>query len=447
MRRACWLLWLCGWPVLAAAADSSLHDYVTADTAGYGWELHAEQRTAAGTLAELTLTSQIWHGQPWRHRLFVLRPPTLEPSVRHALLFIGGGRWDADDIGSAPPAELAALARLATLAGVPVALLRNVPQQPLFGGLTEDALIAHTFSRYLGTGDPHWPLLLPMTNSAVRALDAVSEYAAQAWGLELATFTVAGLSKRGWTTWLTAAVDARVTALAPMVFDILNMEPQIAHQRASWGGLSYKIDDYSEHGLPDQLQQPGGAALQALVDPYQYRAQLTQPKLIILGSNDPYWPLDALNLYWPDLPGLNNVLYLPNTGHDADDNPRTLPALAALVRHAAYGAAWPQPRWQFTEDAGGIRLLIAAEPALEQVQVWTATAVSRDFRAASWSAQPVQNEAGPLRYGYALARPERAYAALFAELVYRQGELRFSVTTTVRILTPESVHENAPLSQ
>ena len=47
-----------------------------------------------------------------------------------------------------------------------------------------------------------------------------------------------------------------------------------------------------------KLQSDEGQSLVAIVDPYQYREKLNQPKLVILGTNDPYWPVDALNLYW-----------------------------------------------------------------------------------------------------------------------------------------------------
>src|SRR5690606_41540060 len=109
-------------------------------------------------------------------------------------------------------------------------------------------------------------------------------------------------SKRGWTSWLTAAVDARVMAVAPMVIDVLNMRAQMDHQRATWGELSDEIQDYAALDLPTRLRTDRGSALLSMVDPFSYRAELTKPKLIMLSTNDRYWPLDALKLYWSELP-------------------------------------------------------------------------------------------------------------------------------------------------
>ena len=86
---------------------------------------------------------------------------------------------------------------------------------------TEDDFIAYTWDKFLRTGDEKWPARLPMTKSAVRAMDAVTQFAAapEGGGQKVARFVVSGASKRGWTTWTTAAVDKRVIAIAPAVID------------------------------------------------------------------------------------------------------------------------------------------------------------------------------------------------------------------------------------
>ena len=91
------------------------------------------------------------------------------------------------------------------------------PTNRFYEGRREDDLIAYTFDQYLKTGDATWPLLFPMVKSAVRGMDAVQALAQKEFDQKIERFVVSGASKRGWTTWLSAAVDARVQAIAPRV--------------------------------------------------------------------------------------------------------------------------------------------------------------------------------------------------------------------------------------
>src|SRR5262245_29496188 len=180
-----------------------------------------------------------------------------------------------------------------------------------------------------------------MVKGVVKTMDAVQAYAEQEWKKPVKSFVISGASKRGWTTWLTGAVDPRVKAIAPVVIDTLNMAVQMPHQLASFGQYSEMIKDYTLRGLVPMPDTPEARKLWTMVDPYLYRDRLTMPKLIVNGANDPYWTVDALNLYWDDLKGDKWVVYVPNAGHDLKEKlpdgktnrVRANSALAAFVRH------------------------------------------------------------------------------------------------------------------
>ena len=52
-------------------------------------------------------------------------------------------------------------------------------------------------------------------------MDTVTDYVARISPNHVSQFIVAGASKRGWTTWLTGAVDSRVIAIIPIVMGSL----------------------------------------------------------------------------------------------------------------------------------------------------------------------------------------------------------------------------------
>jgi PhoPQ-activated pathogenicity-related protein len=432
----------CEWTYAAtddeASASGELAAYVTRPDTSTAWREVAAGRVGTADYVEYLLTSQTWRGIQWKHQLFLLRPANMKQDVRQGFLFIHGGRWRAEYEGerkqAALPREALLFVRLAETIGAPVAVLRQVPFAPLFER-TEDALIAYTFDQYLQTGESDWPLLLPMVKSSVRALDATQSIVRERWGATLESFTVSGASKRGWTAWLTSAIDKRVAAVAPMVIDVLNMRAQLDHQRATWGELSDEIRDYSAIDLPARLASDRGRKLLAAVDPFSYRRELTRPKLILLSTNDRYWPLDALDLYWSELPAPKHVLYVPNQAHDLNDIDRVIGALSALHRYTARGATLPQTTWSFGSDAKTLRIAIEAARAPQRVTIWSATSRTRDFRDAHWASRPC-TQAGD-RYACEVARSAQEYTAVFAETAFEdQGAPVFSTTTTVCIAAP-----------
>jgi PhoPQ-activated pathogenicity-related protein len=154
--------------------------------------------------------------------------------------------------------------------------------------------------------------------------------------------------------------------------------------------------------------------------------------LILLGTNDPYWPLDALSLYWSGLPEEKRVLYLPNQAHDLRDVNRLIGSLAALVRYSHQGKPLPAVSEVFRQQNGRLELQVHADQVPKRVLAWSATSPSRDFRNAHWRSQ------GCRRSGSGYECEEHtvgdACTAMYAEVVFQdRGEPSFSLSTTVHI--------------
>lgn len=413
-------------PVAALAA------YVAKPDDSYAWQVRRRYRHADADVLELTLASQTWQGVLWQHQLLLVQPRRVR-DTGHAALIVGGGRWRPEYAQVAEdgtlPEDAQLFVAIARALRSTVVVVGQVPFQPLFD-LTEDRLIAHTFERYLATGDPEWPLLLPMVKSAVRALDASSAAAIAEWGAPLERFTVLGGSKRGWTAWLTAAVEPRVTALAPVVIDALNMERHFPHQTEVWGAPSEEIEPYTALGLHEVLGSAAGANLRAIVDPYSYRAAITQPKLVVLATNDRYFPLDSANLYWDGLVGPKYLLYLPNEQHSIERYGPFVRTLRALHAAVAGGTPLPNPRWEYRASEAGLELCVRSNGA-RRLRVWRAESAGRDFRDAVWAAAE-HGRRDSARF--LIAQPASGYAAVFAEAEYRRGLRAFSLSTNLAVV-------------
>ncbi|MDB4650697.1 PhoPQ-activated pathogenicity-related family protein [Pirellulaceae bacterium] len=421
--------------------QTALDRYLEKPDDHYSWKIVDEGNIGKTEYTGLILTSQRWKKIIWKHQLFLLKPKSCSEDCKQALLFIGGGSWqkELEDQPQKLPRDATRLALIAEQLKTPVAVLLQCPNQPIFDGKSEDQIIAYTFEKFVRTGDETWPLLLPMVKSAHRAIDATIEFAKKEWQLELEIFTATGASKRGWTTWLTGATDKRVNAIAPMVIDVLNMKPQMEHQRSAWGGFSNQIQDYTDRGLQDLLATERGRSLRESVDPYSYRKRITQPKLIFIGTNDPYWPIDAAQFYWDDLEEEKYLVYVPNNGHGLNDASRLVGSLNALHQSASGQKAMPQLDWKFETLSGQINLKISTKERAEKVQIWFATSDKRDFRNSKWKSVKLKRsddspESEPV-YVYSIASPQSGSIAFFGEGIFSRGDLPCYVSTNVKVLT------------
>ncbi len=256
---------------LAALAQSSeytaLDRYVAAPDDSYRYTLARTVPAQGLTMYQLDMVSQNWlttaevDRTEWRHWVTIVKPDQITTST--ALLFIDGGNNQ-----SPPDSPNLLVLMLAAQLGAVIIDVGQVPNQPLrFAGedqsRTEDSLIAYTWDKFLRTGDERWPARLPMTKAAVRAMDAASDFLGKLpdGAVQAKNFIVAGASKRGWTTWTTAAADPRVIAIAPIVIDTLNVEPAFVHHWRAYGFWAPAVHDYEVMGIMNWLGTPQMQAL------------------------------------------------------------------------------------------------------------------------------------------------------------------------------------------
>ncbi len=399
--------------------ETALKNYINNNDKTYNWEQKDSIVLGKTKVYHILLTSQQWHNIIWRHQLTVLVPSKV--SYQNALLFITGGsnkdmqpNWTKAD-GLWPP-----LAEIAEKNQSIVAILRQAPNQPLFGGLTEDALISHTLNQFKQDKDYSWPLLFPMVKSAVKAMDAVQDFSKQKLEKNIQDFTVTGASKRGWTTWLTAAIDdPRVKAIAPMVIDMLNMPATLNYQFETYGEYSEEIEDYVKLGIPQGASSPNGQKINTMIDPFAYRSKLTVPKMLFIGTNDPYWTVDATKHYWSQIPGQNMIHYVPNAGHNLGGGKQAFETLGAFWGLIKNNGTLPICSWKVTDTAQGAEMVLAAENKdLIEVNLWETTSSDKDFRNNLWLNRKMKYEDAS-QIKITKPYPKKGNQAFYIDLKYR----------------------------
>ncbi len=431
---------------------TALDDYVAAPDSNYSYievDSDLEFFTSAYTLK---LTSQGWRDSSevapvvWTHWLTVYKPTfNFLIGTDKALLLINGG-----DISDPQPPYDQDFRDLSLGTGSVIAVLSAVPNQPLqfsdeVTARSEDEIIAYSWDKYLNGGDAYWPLQLPMVKSVVRCMDAVQDfiYTITDGAKPVKQFVLSGGSKRGWTAWLTAAVDPndRVATIAPIVSDLLNMKRSFAHHWAAYGFWADALWPYEELGIFEWFDTPQATQLMEIVDPYEYRDSLDMPKFIINSAGDDFFVMDSIQFYIDGLVGETYLRHVPNTDHYLtgafeDVYSSMAPFYDALLNENPR----PEFSWTLVQD-GSIRVETIDTP--KAVNLWQASnPATRDFRlvtiGAAWVSSPLADEGGGVYTGW-VPEPESGWTAFFVELVYQspfQGADAFDYhfTTQMRVL-------------
>jgi PhoPQ-activated pathogenicity-related protein len=430
------------------AAAAPLDDYLAAPDASYSFSLINTFPGAGYTTRIYDLTSQSWRDGTemdridWEHWLIVVEPDTVTHET--ALMWIDGG----SNGGSAPSGPKSELAAIATATQSMAAQIRQVPNQPIhFTGETvpeyvtdgryEDELLAWCWDQYRQTGDPEWVPRLPMVKSVVRAMDTV-----QAEYPSLAGFVVGGVSKRGWTTWITGAADPRVEAIIPVSIDVVNVENSMRHHHDVYGYWADAVGDYVEMGVMNWIHTPAFRDLMAIADPYSYLDRLAMPKYIVNSAGDEFFLPDSSRFYSKALKGESFLRYTPNTNHG--QNAEAWQNIAAFYNTILDRTSRPEFSWTIQPD-GAIHVKTVTPPS--EVRLWQAANTSaRNFRrdtiGAAWTSTVLTDQGGG-SYVAEVPEPAEGWTAFFVELTWPGTPSPFKATTDVSVV-PQAVPFREP---
>jgi PhoPQ-activated pathogenicity-related protein len=427
-----------------------LDDYVAKPDPTYAWKLVKTIPGEGVTNFILDLKSQTWRSVPevdrpvWQHWVTITKPDKVTSDT--AFLSIGGGRNGGDAPGVAPADAVDRARRTGTV----VVSLGQVPNQPLVFNKdgkerVEDDLIAYCDIKFADTGDPTWVARLPMVKSAVKAMDAATEFLASAEGGKVAikSFVVAGGSKRGWTTWLTGAVDPRVKAIVPIVIDVVNVRPSMMNHFAAYGFWAPAVGNYAvQHKVMDRWDSPRMEELNKIEDPYFYLDRLTLPKYVVNATGDQFFTPDSSKFYFDELKGPKYLRYVPNGDHSLreTDAPNSI---LAFYRAIVEGKTLPKFKWTMGKD-GSITVVTETKPTA--VNLWQATnPKARDFRlmtiGKAYKSSPLEPDSEG-RYVGRVGKPESGWTAFFVELVFDSGAEKapYKFTTQVQIVPDVLLH-------
>ena len=432
-------------PALAEKSPrrTAIDDYVARADESFSWRVVDTSEADGVRTVVIDLVSQHWltsedvNRTEWRHWLTLAVPAETTSGV--GMLYIGGG----SNGGDAPAQANARIAAIAKATGTVVAELGMVPNQPLiFHGdgkpRYEDDLIGYAWNQFIETGEARWLPRNAMVKSAVRAMDAVTAFMATkaGGGHAVDRFVVAGGSKRGWTTWLTGAVDDRVIGIIPIVIDVLNVDASMRHHFAAYGFWAPSIGDYVAHGIMRRFDDPRLQDIYRLVDPYQYLHRLTLPKLVLNAAGDQFFLPDSSQFYWRDLRGESYLRYVPNTDHGLGDSD-ALDTIVAFHTLMVRGEKPPTLSWTYAAD-GSLQVRTRTKP--NAVRLWQATNPhARDFRMETFgpgytSSVVAVNDTGVYRAN--VPAPDSGWTAWFLEFAYDVGAATPLKLTTEVVVSP-----------
>jgi PhoPQ-activated pathogenicity-related protein len=115
---------------------------------------------------------------------------------------------------------------------------------------------------------------------------------------------VAGISKRGWITYLVGATECRgcnisVDFIAPLVPIIPDLLKDVHRMWKAYNGFTFAFNDYLDADLAAYFDGEKLAQAWQIIDPIHFMDRLEKiPKFVTVSSNDEFMMMDQTAMYW-----------------------------------------------------------------------------------------------------------------------------------------------------
>lgn len=388
----------------------------------------------------------------WRHNVDIYIPETAKE--HHALVVVNNGiNYDkgvqiTGKPGDFPQETLASIARDTNTIVISVS---DIPNQYLTfqddkKPLKEDESVSRSWALFMEAPEQRelMPLNIPMVTALSQAMRLAKKELTQ-WNIN--SFIITGISKRGWTTWLSAIADPDVEAIVPFAIDLLDIDASLEHIYQSYGGnWPITFYPYYQQGIDEKIKSTTFTQLRQIIDPLRYLNTIYQPRLaipkyIINASGDDFFVPDNTRFYYSKLPGVKSLRIVPNMNHysinqfaeeslvpfiNRFQSKKTLPQLIGLIHHHL--------------------LTVYFSEAPVKVVRWTANNPNaRDFRyACGIRYQPLTIDIpANNKISITLNEPKTGWEATYIEATFNDG---YVATSQVYITPDEKYPQTAPPS-
>jgi len=384
------------------------------------------------------LSNQVVSDSIWWHIVDIVVPRIT--TSNNALLFIGGGTKFDQEIFL----DSLTIQKAIKIKSV-IAHVSNIPFQPIVFKDSdtiqryEDNLIAYGWDRFLSGGakdnDTNFLARFPMTRAVVRSMDLIQEITINNFN-PIEKFFISGASKRGWTTWTTAAIDSRIMGMAPLVIDMLNLIPSFHHHFRSYGDWSPAVKDYVDFSIMDWMGSKEFDKLLKIVEPYEFKELFDKEKLIINGTIDEFFLPDSWKFYWEELPKKKYLQYVPNGNHGLFGT-YSLQNVFSFYYYLINGISIPKMKWKIKNNYFNVKV----DTKLEyQISLWKVNNDKRDFRiweiGRSWVKIPIQKS---INGEYKIIAPSgKGFTSSLIEVVFNKDSDNPLTFTTGTLVLPDT---------